>query len=379
MKSKHVYHKFSGVYFAQFFALGSFLPLFAIYLKSIGMTGKQIGNITAIGSFITVFAPPIIGYVADKFHIHKKTHMALLAISAFSAAFIPTTNHYILILLIMVFFNAGLSGINPLLDSIALHVNIPFGKIRLWGAIGFGAASGLVGFLADLVGLKLIFIIYSIVALIAIVIMSRIDVHLGKTKSMSSKDLLSLLTNKTFLIFLVYCFLVASTVNGQNIYFGLLFEEIGGNITLLGITFLLFTFSEAPFMHFGANYIQRSDVNVTLLIAPIVLSLRWFYYGFFGSSTMIMVLFFIQGFTYIFFLLGSAEYIKRNVDQNLRSTAMALFTSFGFGLGGLFGNLLSGNIYDAFSARAIYVSYGIICLVAFFVAIPLLYMKMDRK
>lgn len=378
MKSKQVYYKFSGLYFAQFFALGSFLPLFAIYLKSIGMNGRQIGNITAVGSFVTIFAAPLIGYIADRFHFHKKMHIALLAISGFSALFIPLTNHYVLLIVIIFFFNLGLSGLNPILDSIALHVDIPFGKLRLWGAIGFGAASGSMGFLADLLGLKIIFIFYTIVAFIAILIMSRINVSISNSKTMSGKDFIALLTNKTFLLFLFYSFLVASTVNGQNIFFGLLFEEIGGNITLLGITFLLFTFSEAPFMHFGASYIQRSNVNVTLLIAPLVLSLRWFYYGLFGTPTMIIILFFIQGFTYIFFLLGTAEYIKRNVDKSLRSTAMALFASIGFGLGGLFSNLLSGNIYDHFSARAIYVAYGVICLVAFVSAIPLLFMKVEN-
>lgn len=371
MKSKTIHIKFSSLYFFQFAALGAFLPLFAVYLKSIGMSGTQIGVLTALGSLLTVISAPFWGYVADRTNKHQLIYLLLLSSCIITAFLIPTAKSFIPLFIILIFFHFGLSAINPLLDGITLNTPVAFGKVRLWGSIGFGVASLLVGYLANATSLSSIFYIYMAATFITGLLLLTISVSIDNHQPIHSRDFKLLFTNKSFMLFLLLVFLIGSTIGGHNVYFGLLFEETGGNLALIGLAFLLFTFSEAPFMHLTSKWVETYGVMNILLTSAILLTIRWFFYGLGLSPTILLITFFSQGLAYALFLIGTAQYIKQYVSNHIRTTAMTLFSAVGFGVGGIFINYFSGLLYDQLNAKSIYLLYSGLCAFAVFVVIRL--------
>src|SRR2546427_9084959 len=65
-------------YLLQFSSVGITLPFFPQYLKSLGLTGTQVGVLLAIGPALSLFAPPIWGQIADR---SGKPGLALLVVT----------------------------------------------------------------------------------------------------------------------------------------------------------------------------------------------------------------------------------------------------------------------------------------------------------
>lgn len=376
MKSSNTYMKFSGEYFALFFALGAFWPLLSIYLEDIGLNGYQIGTLTSLGSFIGIFSPPLWGFISDRTQKHKLVAILLMSLCIITASLIPTTSSFIALLVIFALFNIGSSAINPLVGGIALQSHLEFGKLRLWGSIGFAVAAYFTGKVVEKTSVSIIFYVYVISIFIAILFMSSIKINLGHNAKLKLNDVKRLMSNKIFIMYLLYIFLIAGTLGAHNVYFGLLFKELGGDINLIGLAFFLFAISEAPFMHYMPAITKKFGLLNLMMVAPILGVIRWTLHVIIPSPTVLIAIFLLQGLFYTPFIIGIAEYIKTRLPGNLNATAMSISTAIGFGVGGILINYLSGALYELINAKAIYALFAVLCFIAIFVMM-LLY-KMDK-
>lgn len=378
MKSPNAYIKFSGEYFFQYCALGALLPLLSIYLESVGLSGTQIGTITATGSFLMIFSPPIMGIISDKTHKHKYVNITLMSLCIVIIAIVTQFNTFLSLLIIFALFYTVATPLNPLIDGITLHQKeIPFGKIRLWGSLGFAVAAFITGQLTEFFGVSVIFPVYIIAMAIAIVFLSTIHIDLSSNGTLQLSDIKRLITNKTFAVLIVYAFLIAGTLSAHNFFFGLLLVEVGGQESAIGLAFLLFAASEAPFMQIIPNILRRYGLMNVLLSAPILGVLRWSLHATLPDPNWHIGIFILQGLFYSPFLIGVAEYIRTRVPTNLVSSALTIYASVGFGLGGIFTNFVSGIIYDNYGAQVIYAYYAALCLLS--VGAILYLKKLDKK
>ncbi len=377
MNTNKLFYKFSGVYFFQYFGIGAFLPLFALYLSSIGLSGVQIGTIMALGSFIGMFSGPFWGYISDLTHHHKRIILVLMCLAIVVVFSITKTKSYGLLLTLNALFYMTFSPLNPLLDGFTLHSPLAFGKIRLWGSVGFAIAAFGIARILNNDNLYLIFYILIVSIVITGSFFASIKLDIDSDHKMNLSELKSLLSNKYFLLFLLYSLLVSSSISGNNLYFGLYYESLGGSLALIGFAFFLFAIGEAPFMQLTPFFLKWLTLKKLLLIAPIMGIIRWFYYASEPSPNMILYTFLIQGLFYAPFLVGAAEYIRTEISPKLRSVAMALYTSVGFGLGGIMSNLVSGYLIDYMSVTYIYYAYTIFCVLATLTVLPI-YRKLSR-
>lgn len=364
MQSPKAYYKFSSAYFFFYMGLGSVLPLISLYLESIGLSGVQIGTITAANAFIGIFTGPFWGYVSDKTDKHKAILIGLLLALSLAAFSLTLTTNYGLLFILFMIYAFVLSPINPLMDGITLHSSLPFGKIRLWGSVGFALAAFFTGMIAARTFLAVIFYILILSVLMTALFIWRTNIKISHTNPVNLSQLKQLLTNKKFIVFLIYAMLITSTFGGMNTYFGLYFKYIGGNVVLVGVAFLLFALSEAPFMHLISRYLETHTPYKLLMIVPVLGLIRWLFYGLTSSPVLVLATFAIQGLFYAPMLIGGAEYIRLELPANLRTTGVTLYTAIGFGLGGIFINFISGYIYDHYPANVIFLFYAILCLLA---------------
>lgn len=366
MQSKNTYYKFSGLYFFFYYGLGAILPLFALYLESIGLTGTQIGSITAAGSLIGIFSGPFFAYLSDRNKAHKPILMFLMIGVLITSAIVTQVTNYALLFVILIFYYLFMHPINPLMDGITLHSSLPFGKIRLWGSVGFAIAAFVTSIIADKTSLVIPFYILIVTLLLSLVIIQKTQIKITDKNGVDLHQLMTLLSNKKFLVFVTYGMLISSTIGGMNNYFGLYFKSLGGNVSLVGLAFLLFALSEVPFMQILGKYLLRHGPYKMLMVVPILGIIRWGFYSFGPSPLLILLTFPIQGLFYAPILIGSAEYIRLEFPSNLRTTGIALYTSLGFGLGGIIANSLSGYLYEHYSANTIFMAYTLLCTLALF-------------
>ena len=147
------HRRLAGFYFFYFAYLGAFAPFFSLYLAAAGMTAVEIGFLMALPQLTRIVAPHLWGWLADRgpsrLHIVRLTGIAglvcflgVFAGSGFALLFA--------VLFTMTFF---WSAALPLVEATTLsHLGeetARYGRIRVWGSVGFIAAVVAVGYLLD--------------------------------------------------------------------------------------------------------------------------------------------------------------------------------------------------------------------------------------
>ncbi|KAL7570513.1 hypothetical protein ACA910_004289 [Epithemia clementina (nom. ined.)] len=131
-------------------SLGSLMPYLPVYYHSLGHGGQIIGMLGAVKPFTTFLVAPLWGAISDQtnnpFLILKVTFWVSLVGQLLVGVY--HNHHYIMTMVFLTaLFNAP---VKSLLDSIAMdHIadRTLYGRLRLWGQMGFGLGSSAVGHL----------------------------------------------------------------------------------------------------------------------------------------------------------------------------------------------------------------------------------------
>ncbi|MCC5912294.1 MAG: MFS transporter [Clostridiaceae bacterium] len=357
-----MYYKFSLLYVLLYFALGSIYPLLSRYLEEINLTGSQIGMITATGSFVLIFAQPLWGFFCDKTQKTKKILKGTILVAAVLMFFMSFFENFYLLLVgfALIYFFQGANG--PLTDSLALSYvaknNTSFGKIRQWGAVGFAVAVFISGMISEIVGLKVIFYLYFLAYTISLLFIDFLPEEKVVISTGMKKGMKQLLKKPQYTLLLISALLIFGPINGNNIYFALLAKDLGGSLTGVGIAFLLFAGSEAPFMLISNKIIKKLGLINTIVFSAVISAGRWFWYSTGPNYNYILYLFVLQGISVGLFIVASAQYVKENSPEELKVTAMTLFTALALGLGSIISKLFGGIIIDYFDILKAYYFFG---------------------
>jgi nucleoside transporter len=141
--------QFSVMMFLQYAIWGAWLPLLYPYLVSLGFTGGQISAIFAGGAAGAILGPVIAGQFADRYFATEKFLAVSHLLGAGLVFFLSRVRDYPTFLALSVVYGLIYAPTLALTNSICFH-HLPdrdrdFGRVRLWGTIGWIAAGILMG------------------------------------------------------------------------------------------------------------------------------------------------------------------------------------------------------------------------------------------
>ncbi|MCR8980228.1 MFS transporter [Brevibacillus laterosporus] len=374
--ASNAYVALGGLYIFLYYAMGAYSPLLTEYFKSIHLTGIEIGTLSSITPVVSLLLQPVWGMICDKFQIRKKALILALIAAACISFLFTFINTYAWVFFTIAFWSIFQCAAIPISDSLTLSYvskrSMHFGSIRLWGAIGFAIAAFLTALAVQQWGPSAIFYSTGLAYFLAVLFLIRIPDERIERKELprnSFKKAGTLFKIPRFILFLLCTFFVFGSMNAHNTWFNLYYQHIGGEIATLGLAFLLFAGSEVPCMKLASRLIKKIGLEQTLLFACIVSGARWFFYGSAPSTTIILSLFFLQGLSVGLFLATAAQYVRENTPLSLQVTALAVFASFGVGLGSMFANYTAGWVMEYYGILRTYTFFGISTLLGI---IPLL-------
>ena len=161
------YWRLSGFYFFYFAFVGAISPYFGLYLKSLEFSAFQIGILMSLLQVMRMFAPNIWGWAAD--HTGKRVAIvqaaAILSLVSYIGVFFGTSFLWLFVVmsLLSFFWSASL----PLVEATTLsHLGErteKYGRIRLWGSVGFIFAVVALGYILDFVPIR--FLLWAILGM----------------------------------------------------------------------------------------------------------------------------------------------------------------------------------------------------------------------
>ena len=362
---KNHYMKYIGVYIFSYLSIGVLFPLIGQYLSEAGYSGTQIGTVTASATAIGIFSAPLWGYIYEGKNRSIKLLCSLYIIAAILVASLSFVDNYFLFLGIYILAFFFESPIRPLNDAMTLNSGHGFGKIRKWGAIGFGAGVFFAGQIATKIGLVSIFGIYSVTLLISMGFVffiikedKELSYYDNKREKIASGSIKMLLKNKKYLSILMCAFFINGTIMAHNTYFGFLFIEGGGTIAGIGIALLLMVFSEFPVMAYSDKIGLKFSMEKLILFAMVLSMARFLWYGMGPSSELLTITFFMQGIVNGLALINLMKYIVKSVEPSSINSAVTLYAAVSSNASSIFCLFIGGVLMDIYGADSVYLFFA---------------------
>lgn len=146
----------AGMFYASVLGvLGTYLPFFPVWLRSIGVDAFWIGLITAVPSLSRFTVLPLITAAAERRQILRGTIVALAFLSAAGFAVIGLLHQPFVILIVFALTACVWTPLSPMTDGYTLkglaRHRFDYGPVRLWGSVAFIATALGCGWIADLI------------------------------------------------------------------------------------------------------------------------------------------------------------------------------------------------------------------------------------
>ncbi len=247
-----------AIYYAIFYAVvGSYFAYINVAYIQRGLSGVQIGTFSSVGAFLALVASPLLTGLADRKGWHTQIlviNNLLFGISLVSLYFIPTFQWMLPVVAINAVAGAPLMPISDsLLVRMANKHRLDFGKMRLWGSIGFTVVCILTGTLWNVIGLEYLFIVSGIIFILRSLSVMLIEapdsevkeVEAGKGLSSGLKSFLLPFKDRRFVAFLIGTFFWGCCMAFFT-YSSIYMDQLGGSSLLVGLMMAIPALMEVP-------------------------------------------------------------------------------------------------------------------------------------
>jgi PPP family 3-phenylpropionic acid transporter len=361
------------LYFGAAAALSPFLP---IYYQNNGLSGRQIGLLLAIPPIVMLVGAPLWSSLADATQQHKRLLVLAIVLTLLSVAVLSITTSFSSFIPFVAAYALFLAPVMPLVDNTVLKMlgerSSEYGKQRFWGALGWGLAAPVVGWLVESSGLRWTFYIFLGLMSVGLVVVGYLPVRQTSTSSKFWQDLGSLLLNRQWILFLLIAFLGGMTLSIISNFLFLYLKGMNASSTLMGLSLTVATLSEFPVLLFSTHLLRRWSARGLLVFSLLIIVLRSLAYSFVTTPGSVLLIQLLHGLSFSAMWVAGVSYANEITPTGMGATAQGIFSAVMFGLAGTIAGLIGGWLYENIGAVMMFRWVGIIGL-AF--AIPLLLMR----
>ena len=354
---------FYFLYYGAFSVLPPFLPIF---YKSHGLTGGQIGLLAALPPIISFLGAPLWSGAADASHRHKLVIMfSILGVVAiaFIIPGIASFGGLLLVISLYAFFGAPSAS---LIDSAVMALlgdrKERFGRVRLWGTIGYGVIAPFAGDLIGRLGLKWAFWGYAMLMFGGFLIITQIPFRQSHPNGSFGGGMRVLFMNRPWMLFLVMVFIAGVGMATINNYLFVYMQSLGASNTLMGFALTFSTISEVPAMFFSNRMLCRFGARGMLIIAMTAIGLRLICYSLATRAWVVLLIQLSHGLTYAAIYTAGVNFADQVAPPGMKATTQGMFSGTLMGFGSAAGAFMGGILMDRFTPGGMYGITGMIVL-----------------
>ena len=353
-------------YFLYFAAFASLLPFFVLFYQGLGFNGTQIGLLTGVPPLITLVGAPFLAGLADSTRRHRLIMGLGITVAIGVMLIMPSVKVFAIVFILIVVFNIFMSPVSPLADSATMSMlgeeRAMYGRIRMGGTIGWGLMAPIAGTVVENHGLRLAFLIFSVVMLVNLFVSQKLSFGKAEDQPLGHGGLRTLLAKRQWVFFLVVAFLGGVGVFSVASYLFPYMAELGANESQMGIALTISTLTEVPVFFFGHRLVRRFGSYRLFMFGLILIGIRSLLYGAIGSPFQIYIIQAFGGMIFPVMWLAGVSYADENSPPGLKSTAQGVFGAMTFGIGAALGGFIGGLLLESLGGRAMFFVLGIVIL-----------------
>jgi PPP family 3-phenylpropionic acid transporter len=374
---------FALFFFAYYGYVGVFSPYASLYFADRGLSATQIGILMSLMQVMRIFGPNVWGWVADQ----SRRRVLVLRLTSVAAAltfcgmFVGQT--FLFFFALMVTVNLFTSAQGPISEALMLSSMrgdlTHYGRVRLWGSVGFIVLVTLSGYALDWQGIELM----PWIALLMLVMVTSVTFSLHEEPAtqhaQQPNSVRELLSRKSVLSFFASTFLMIAAHSSLYVYYSLYLSDLGYSKSVIGLMWSLGVIAEILFFFYQAPLFRRFGVRKLMLFSLAIAVIRFLMIGWGAQSlAVLLVAQVLHAATFGVHHSASVATLQRWFAGSLQARGQALYISISYGLGGTVGGLLLSACWDTFGARWVYVLAAIMSLLGL-IAAQLSYRWQDEE
>jgi MFS transporter, PPP family, 3-phenylpropionic acid transporter len=356
-----------AVYFAYFAFIGGFTPYLSLWLAQAGWSAATVGLLVSLSSMMRIVGPGFWAMVVPRVWPAPKVMLLSACTTVLAMVLLPALQGQLIALVfvfVVLYFMTSAQG--PLTESLAVAYSAgdlgAYGRLRLWGSVGFIVAVSGIGPLLDWLGIAALPWLCAGLAIVLVVATGSIKLmpvnpeahktsQVGVGQRLREPAVVALFGSAGLMIFAHAALYV---------FFSLYLEQHGYSKSMIGLFWAISVIAEIALFRWQAWIFDRFSLRALLLFSLGAAAVRFFMVGL--SEAVLAWVIVIQLLHAITFALHHSVCIKalgRWFDARQQPAAQGVLTMLTYGVGSTLGGWVSGWVWQAVSPQAsFYVSAG---------------------
>jgi len=359
--------RLGAMMFLQYAIWGAWAPVLSSYLiNDLGFSGVQASWIYALLPLATILSPFVGGQVADRWFATERVIGFLALTGGALLLVVARMTDFAAMAALMLVYCLLYAPTLALTNSIAM-INLKdsaaeFGRIRVWGTLGWIAA-GLAltgwrrlatgGALPAVAGDTLLLAgVLSIVMGLQSFTLPHTPPRKEGVRPWAFLESLKMLRDRDFLVFVAITFVVATELEFYYILTAPFLQSpaIGVSGTNVPAVMTIAQLAEIFVMAFFLPYaMKRYGMRRTLAIGVIAWPLRYVVFAVGAPAWLVIASLALHGFCYVFFFVAAFIYVDKVAPADIRASAQSMIAIVALGLGRFLGSIFAGTIRDVFT------------------------------
>ena len=359
---------FGSFFFLYFAYVGLVSPYASLFFLDRGFSVIEIAVLMSMLQITRIVGPFSWGWLSDYLsnRIGIIRFCACLAAVTFLSIFF--LNNYIAFFIWMFVLHTILSSLMPLGESATVHALFKdnsfdkrYGRLRLWGSIGFIAMVLFAGELFQRKGIELYPIVGAVILTCLALVTFRLHEPKMERRKMVKGELLIVLLNPDVRWFLLSGFFMIFAHAALYVFYSLYLADLGYDKFQIGLFWALGVAAEVIFFYFQSKVLSRLDPEIVLQIAFGMGVFRFILMAFFPLTWVLILAQLMHAGTFGAHHSAATKLLQRWFTGPLQARGQALMATVSYGLGGTLGGLLAGWLWDATVPRNVFVMAALAC------------------
>ncbi len=359
-----------ALFFAYFAFIGIYSPYLSLWFDSRGLSIAQIAVLMSLPQLLRIVAPPFWGWLSDR-GSHRVVFLRLSAAGSLLIVLLfPLAQGPVALAVLLVMMCFMTAGQMPIGEALALERTRgdagQYGRIRLWGSIGFVCTVLAGGPLLDHFGMvSLPWLMAGALALLVAVSFALPEPAAARaSRAVESRGVT--FRDPATMAFFVSAFLMIFAHAALYSFFSLYLERLGYSHTAIGAIWGLGVVAEIALFSVQRSLFARFSLMTLLAVSFVVCAVRFALVG--ASDGALWVLLPCQLMHAVTFGLhhsASMALLHRWFGSARQGGAQATFTVVAYGLGGSSGGWLAGWLWQGYSPQAMFYGAALAALLGF--------------
>jgi MFS family permease len=353
--------KFKAFQFFQFGIMGVWAFYLPVFFSQRGFSGYQIGALLGTMPIVVIGLQPVWSFLSDRLNTRKTILLISCIGMGLTITGVGLASSFTFVMLWFILFSAFWAPINPISAAMLLEFleeTDEVGKyslFRLWGSLGFGIISLLVGsFLLGQYINSLTWLaggLYFFLGILSVFLPEK----RVKTIHTKEKPNQTLKGNPKLIFYLLGSVFIGATLGIYNNTISLFLEFLNTQDWLIGLIISLQAFIEVLLMWVTPYIMKRCSQRWFIFTATLLLVFRWVFYLIIQIPGWIAPFQIIHGIAIVSSQVVGISFIDQLINPRWRATVQGIYSTAYNGVGVAMGVYLAGLVMEWFGIRSVWV------------------------